>query len=256
MKEVLNMLLGRKFRKAILLVHGFAGGSYDYGDLGNELQLSIEFDVYTFTLPGHDKTIISNVTKDDWIKAAETQIEKLINYGYRSIYIVGHSMGGVIASHLAINYPKYVKKLVLAAPAFKYLSFNGEKIDITSSINSLKETPKLIKDYSLETFISRAFKMSLSSSIEFSKLVKEHHNDPKSITCPTLILQGTNDAMVPITSAKYVHNAIKSNINELILIQNVTHDIFKSSRSEEINAIVINFFKDQNKTPRKTKVTI
>ena len=38
------------FRKAILLVHGFAGGSWDYGDLGNELQLSLNFDVFTPSL--------------------------------------------------------------------------------------------------------------------------------------------------------------------------------------------------------------
>ena len=32
------------FRKAILLIHGFAGGNWDYGSLGNELQLYIDFD--------------------------------------------------------------------------------------------------------------------------------------------------------------------------------------------------------------------
>jgi esterase/lipase len=232
------------FRKAILLVHGFAGGSWDYGDLGNELQLNLNFDVFTFTLPGHDKSIISNVTKDDWIRAAEEQIEKLINYGYKNIYVVGHSMGGVIACHLAKKY-KQVKKLVLAAPAFKYLSFNGEKIDLNSSIKSIKKTPELIKDYSLEVAISRAFKMSLSASLEFSKLVKEHHDDPKFITCPVLIIQGTKDLMAPVDSAKYVHKNIKSRINKLILIEGVTHDVFKSSRKEEIYKLVIDFFKEK-----------
>ena len=48
------------FRKAILLIHGFAGGNYDYNSLGNDLQLYRDFDVYTFTLPGHDKTIINH----------------------------------------------------------------------------------------------------------------------------------------------------------------------------------------------------
>ena len=59
-----------RFRKAILLVHGFAGGNWDYGDLSNELQLYLDFDVYTFTLPGHDKSVISGVTYEEWIDAA------------------------------------------------------------------------------------------------------------------------------------------------------------------------------------------
>ena len=76
------------FRKAILLIHGFAGGIYDYGTLGNDLQLYLDFDVYTFTLPGHDKMVISKVTKEDWIKEAENQVETLIKRGYKKISIL------------------------------------------------------------------------------------------------------------------------------------------------------------------------
>ena len=66
------------FRKAILLVHGFGGGIYDFGTLGNDLQMYLDFDVFTFTLPGHEKGYINNVTKDDWIRASEEQVERLI----------------------------------------------------------------------------------------------------------------------------------------------------------------------------------
>ena len=90
------------FRKAILLIHGFAGGNYDYGQLGNDLQFIKNFDVFTFTLPGHDKTIINNVSKNEWIKSAEAQLIKIINKGYKEIYLIGHSMGGVIASYLVL----------------------------------------------------------------------------------------------------------------------------------------------------------
>ena len=34
--------------------------------------------MFTFTLPGHDKGYISNVTKDDWVNACEEQIAKFI----------------------------------------------------------------------------------------------------------------------------------------------------------------------------------
>ena len=57
------MIYMKLFRKAILLIHGFAGGNYDYGSLGNDLELYSNFDVYTFTLPGHDKMIIDKVTR-------------------------------------------------------------------------------------------------------------------------------------------------------------------------------------------------
>ena len=117
------------FRKAILLIHGFAGGNYDYNSLGNDLELYNSFDVFTFTLPGHERMIIDKVTREDWIKKAEDEIEKIINANYKEVYVIGHSMGGVIASHLASKY-KEVKKLVLAAPAFHYLAFTGDHVDV------------------------------------------------------------------------------------------------------------------------------
>ena len=89
------------FKKAILLIHGFAGGSYDYNSLNNDLELYNSFDVFTFTLPGHERMIIDKVTRKDWIKKAEDELEKIINAGYSEVYIIGHSMGGVIASYLA-----------------------------------------------------------------------------------------------------------------------------------------------------------
>jgi len=174
------------FRKAILLIHGFAGGSYDYSNLGNDLQLHMDFDVYTFTLPGHDKLIIKDVTRDDWIREAEKQIETLIRRGYKKIYVIGHSMGGVIACHVAKKYPQ-IKKLVLASPAFRYFTFKDDKLDILAS---LKQTPDLFKDYEPDNVLSRILKLPISTTLEFINLVKEHSNDVKDILCPTLILWG------------------------------------------------------------------
>ena len=107
------------FRRAILIVHGFAGGTYDQEGLANYLELNRNFDVYQYTLPGHQKNL-SEVKSNEWIKSSEDMIEWLISNGYRKIYLIGHSMGGVIATYLASKY-KEVKKLVLAAPAFHYL---------------------------------------------------------------------------------------------------------------------------------------
>jgi carboxylesterase len=153
---MINMNL-KYFRKAIILIHGFAGGNYDYGSLNNDLELYSNFDVFTFTLPGHEKIVINKVTRNDWINKAEEEIEKIINNGYHEIYIIGHSMGGVIAAHLASKY-KEVTKLVLAAPAFHYLAFNGDKVDVAKSI---KKLPKLFKNYKPEEVLSRFFKIPI-----------------------------------------------------------------------------------------------
>lgn len=237
------------FRKAILLIHGFAGGSYDYGDLTNDLELYRDFDVFTFTLPGHDKFIIKKVTKEDWIKAAERQIEKIINNGYKKIYIIGHSMGGIIASHLASKYPE-VKKLILAAPAFEYFSFKNDKLDI---IESIKIIPNLFKDYDSETVLSRFLKVPILTVKEFIELAETHKNDVKKITVPTLILHGTNDEIVPVDSVNYVYDNIASKSVTLIELENLTHDLFINNRYEEVKKIIEDFLKNYNLSIKEKK---
>ena len=228
------------FRKAILLIHGFAGGNYDYNNLGNDLQLYFDFDIYTFTLPGHDKTRIKDVTREDWIRAAEKQIETLIKRGYKKIYVIGHSMGGVIACHIAKKYPQ-VKKLVLASPAFRYFTFKDDKFDL---IASLKQTPDLFKDYDANNVLSRILKLPISTTLEFINLVNEHSNDVKDILCPTLILWGTNDKIVPKDGAMHVYKNIKSDSVTLYEIDSVTHDTFKNDRYDEILKIITKFLKE------------
>ena len=230
-------------KKAILLIHGFAGGAYDYGDLPNDLELINNYKVFTYTLPGHNKSIINNVTKEDWIKKSEYQIEKIINHGYKDIYVIGHSMGGVIASYLASRY-KEVKKLVLAAPAFQYFKFENNKIDI---LESIKVVPNLFKDYDKSEVISRIFKVPVSTIREFTSLVKEHHDDIKNINCPTLIIHGTKDEIVPNSSTTYVYDNIKSSSVMLVEFKNLTHDLFINDRYDDIKNLIINYFKSRPK---------
>ena len=227
-------------RKAILFVHGFVGGVYDYDNYPNELELYQNFDVYTFTLPGHDKRIVSGVKYGEWVNEAERQVEFLISHNYKEIYVIGHSMGGVIAAHLASKYPQ-VKKLVLVAPAFRYLDFKEGKINLKSMGKSVKEVPKLFKSMGKKTVLERISKTPIPTLIEFTKLVSNLENDLTNVTCPILTIQGLNDKVVPIESTELVYNTVKSISNTLINIKEVTHDCFRKKRNEEIRGIITDF---------------
>lgn len=238
--------------KAILMIHGFVGGSYDFGNFHNELQTYKKFDVFTYTLPAHDKFIVKDVKYQEWIEESVRQIEFLINNGYKEIYLIGHSMGGVIASHLASEYPQ-VKKLVLAAPAFRYFSFKDGKIDIKNINESIKSIPGIIKGENTEQVISRILKTPLPTIIEFTKLVNTLQNCVNNIVCPTLIIHGLNDLVVPQSATDYVHESIKSGTNILINIDKLNHDCFKGEKGKEVRDIIKEFL---IKKPKKKIDTI
>ena len=217
------------FRKAILLVHGFAGGTYDQEGLANYLELNRNFDVYQYTLPGHRKNL-SKVKSTEWIESSEKMIEWLITKGYHKIYLIGHSMGGVIATYLASKY-KEVKKLVLAAPAFHYLDVKDKNLNIPES---LKMIPKVVKTYGGDEIVSRMLKLNINAIGEFMTLVRDYYDFPKDVNCPTLILQGNNDNLVPLSSSKYVYESIKLKKKDIIYIDDLTHDVFKNEKTYRI----------------------
>lgn len=227
------------FKKAILIIHGFAGGTYDEEELANYLELNINFDVFQFTLPGHDKNL-SKVEHQTWISASEEKIRWLIKNGYSNIYLIGHSMGGVIATYLASKY-KEVKKLVLAAPSFHYLNVINNDLNISELI---KMSPKVFKDYGGNEVISRLLKLNISAIKEFMHLVKHYYDYPKYVTCKTLIIHGNNDNIVPISSSEYVFNNLKTNNKEIVYLDGETHDIFRGSKKQEIFKLIEKFLRN------------
>ena len=219
------------FRKAVLIIHGFAGGTYDEEKLANYLERNPRLDVYTFTLPGHEKKTFHTPKYNDWIKCSENQIEILIEYGYKDIYLIGHSMGGVIASYLATKY-KQVKKLVLAAPAFNYLTMEND-----SKLTTIKKGISVIKNNDKDEIITRFLKLPLSSINEFSKLVEKYKDVYNKIDIPVMILHGDKDTLVPLESSQNIYDSLDVYRKKIIVLKGVTHDIFREVKTDTLKKI-------------------
>lgn len=225
-------------KEAVLIIHGFAGGCYDEESISTYLELH-GYHVFQFTLPGHDKKMFQHVTREDWKKSCEEHIQLLIKHGYKRIYLIGHSMGGILACYLASKY-KEVKKIVLAAPAFKYMTFGGDEFKL---FHALRNTPKLFKDYGKDVLLPRAIMFPISVVKEFMALSNESQDLPKNIKCPILLFHGTNDDVVPINSSEYVYNNVLSKKKEMVVLEGATHDIFRSKEIDNINKKIKNFFR-------------
>lgn len=239
-----------KKRIAVLIVHGFAGGTYDQEELANTLELIDKFDVFSFTLPGHDKYVVKNINKDDWINAASANVERLIKNGYKEIYVVGHSMGGVITCLLATKY-KEIKKIVLAAPAFEVMSSKNGKINI---LGSMKQVPRVIKRFDgFKELVSRVIKFPVRVVKELQKLVCANQDLPSKIDIPTLIIHGTADDMVPYTSSLNVFSKINTEEKNLVIIDGLTHNVFKDKKRKEIINMVQEFLVCKKKVKKEIK---
>lgn len=230
------------------MVHGFAGGTYDEEALANYLELESKFDVYTFTLPGHDNVFNKKITKEDWIKKAEDTLNMLIDNGYKKIYVVGHSMGGIIACYLASKYSQ-IKKLVLAAPAFESVIYQDGDLKI---MDTIKKSPNIMKTYKSSEVIARVFKLPLNMVTEFIELEKQYAHIAYNIKTPTMIIHGTKDQIVPLESSEKIFTMLDSKIKKLYIVKNVSHDIYRGNRKEEMFKITKEFLKYRQKDTAKT----
>ena len=227
------------FRKAILIIHGFTGKLYDNEYLVNYLQLDSKYDVYARTLPGHNKERFSNANVADWKEFVDKQVEELIRNGYRTIYVVGHSMGGILGTYIAGKY-KEIKKLVLINAAFDY--GNTKKGNKGESLFSV--------------ILEKLQKTSPFIFYEFTKLVKESKNFLSSVQCDTLILRSLNDEVVPYDVGDMIYNKINTDKKWITDIKDAPHTVLSSDRKEIVSGYIRDFLKGGRRWKKNKKQEI
>lgn len=190
-----------------MLIHGFTGAPYEVGPLADYLKEHTDWLISVPTLPGHgeDETL-HGVTFDKWIDTADEKLNELVKT-CDTIYLVGFSMGGVLAGYLSTKYK--IDKLVLLSAAYKYIHPSQMMKDIAEMVLDTTKG-KLAQN---ELFIRYRNKMKVTpfhASLQFRKLVRQLRPSFQHVTVPTLILQGKLDSMVPYKTAHTIYQTIGS----------------------------------------------
>jgi carboxylesterase len=225
-----------------LLIHGFTGGPYEVEPLAEYLSEKTEWEIIVPTLPGHGETLaLKGIKHAQWIEHAEKELKHLLSTCDR-VYIIGFSMGGLIASHLSVKYN--VDKLVLLSAAAYYLNFKQLAKDIG---NLIKEG---LQGKILENELFNRYKYKISntpflSAYEFKKVVRVARPILKNVRIPTFIAQGENDGIVPPRSAKYIYETISSEEKNLYFSSKATHLICHSEDKRELFEEIYHFLQSE-----------
>ncbi|KAI0384447.1 alpha/beta-hydrolase [Hypomontagnella monticulosa] len=97
--------------RTVLFIHGLGGTTNSFQPLVSSLQ---EFDLVRFDFSGHGRSSVPTALDiESYVADCEVIITDL---GLNDIVVVGHSLGGLIALHLAAKNPGVVKGVVLFGP--------------------------------------------------------------------------------------------------------------------------------------------
>lgn len=221
--------------KAILFIHGLSAKTEDNQYFIQEMKKYRNIQIYSFVLPGHENDQMTKVKSKEWIKKAEEELQKILKI-HKKVVIVSHSMGSIIATYLASKY-KQISKLVLLAPAFLYGNFKQNIIDLESLI-----TNKVDIDigHGFEGAFTKFVEIPKSVMFEYRKLARNNIKNIEKITCPTLIMHGLIDNVVPLESSQLVYEKLKCE-KELVWIENTRHQILKSKKKKEVTEYIYKY---------------
>ena len=225
-------------KQSVVLLHGWGQNIEMMKPVGDSL---IDNDVIIIDLPGHGK---SEEPKEVWdLKEFVNMIHELLtSLNVKDPILIGHSFGGKLSLLYASMYP--VKKLILFGSPFKVKKNpNSLKVKALKKIKTLPGLNKLaetMKKHMGSTDYRNASPMM--RNILVRHVNTDITEDIKKITCPAIIIWGTNDAAVPIADAYELETLIKD--SAVIPYEGCTHYAYLE-RLGQTNSIIKNFIKEK-----------
>ena len=195
-------------KTGVLCIHGFSGGPYEVEPFAEFLREQTEWNVRIAKLSGHGLPEELNMKGNrsyDWIRDVEVAYRSLAR-DVDEVIVVGFSMGGLLAIHLANKYP--VSKLVLLSAALSYISLKQITEDIVEMVGDLKQGT-LQENELYERYMFKLKHVPFLSTVEFMKVAQLAKKEIELVTCPTYIVQGRRDGIVPVKTAQLLFKKLQ-----------------------------------------------
>lgn len=174
--------------------------------------------------PQNMKFLLQKIVFEDLASDVEKVVSHFkTNKRYKSITLVGHSQGSLVAMLASANVDKYIS---LAGPSeridrtlIRQISRQSAALGKTTAayFKELKETGEIKEVHPML--------MSIFAKQNIPFIASWMQYDPveeiKNVEVPTLIVTGTKDLQIPVSNAKALHNAKKD--SELVIIEQMNH---------------------------------
>ncbi|PLR95554.1 alpha/beta hydrolase [Bacillus sp. T33-2] len=230
-----------------LCIHGFTGSPHEVEPLVGYLQSRTDWKFAVPTLPGHGVRLsLKGVKYNEWVSHAEEELKALL-LECDTVFVVGFSMGGLIASYLAAKYP--VKRLVLLSAAAYYVNPRQLVLDARQMISDTFKG-QLLNNELFNRYKRKIKETPITATMQFRRLVASVRPILGRVSVPTLIVQGESDGIVPPKSARFLYENIGAQYKELLYFKNSKHLICHGEEKEEVFTEVFRFLTAR---PREAK---
>ncbi len=242
--------------KAILLVaHGLAEHSGRYKNLVNYF-VPKGYAVYALDHRGHGKSEGTRSYVDrfsDYLTDLKTFFD-MVHKEHKDakIFLVGHSMGGTIATAYAIEHQKELAGLILSGSSLvatasispALLAIAGivaavlPKIGVTVLDASTISRDKAVVDAYVNDPLVYRGKVPARMGAELAKMWKQLPERMPEIKLPVLIMHGSADQLSDPAGSKLLYERVSSKDKTLKLYDGFYHEIFNEPEHKQVMADV------------------
>lgn len=225
----------------LIIAHGVGEHSGRYGPLIRQLQ-GKGVSVYALDHRGHGQS----EGKRGHIKAFSDYIKDLSDlveisrqhHPQRPVILLGHSMGGVMALHYALEKPQAIQGLILSSAGLipiipaspcqqglgKLLSMLAPSVLLSNGLDTemLSHDPDMVKQYRNDPLVHD--KVSVRWFTEFIRAGQNALERAESLQMPLFIMHGKSDAIVDYRGSVLIMERAQSVDKTLHLFEGLYHE--------------------------------
>jgi len=212
---------------AVLLLHGLTGSTFEMSHVARRLH-DAGMRCLAPLMAGHGgpAEALAGVPWAEWLGKARRDLARL--EGSRRTFVVGCSMGALVACALAHDQPARVDGLVLLAPALE-LTLAGKVGALAGRTPFLRRTVVAkragsdVSDAEMRKRNPCMEAVPLAAAAELQALAAHVDRQLPGIPAPTLVIMGAHDHTVTVAGARRLARRIGSRPAELLLLGRSWH---------------------------------
>jgi pimeloyl-ACP methyl ester carboxylesterase len=254
--------IGAGERSPVVFVHGLGGQWQNW--LENIPRVAQERRVVALDLPGFGLSEMprERISVPGYARVVDALSDEL---GLGRVAMVGNSMGGFVASEVAIQFPQRVERLVLVSAAgISSASISRRPVLLAGRVAAavaaytaaqqawMAKRPhtrhaalalvarypgRLKPDFAYEAFFKGVGKPGFADALRAS-LEYDFRERLPEIRCPTLIVWGENDSIIPVRDAEEFERLIPDSRK---LVMRDTGHVPMAERPETFNGLLLDF---------------
>jgi acylglycerol lipase len=247
----------RHTRGSVVLVHGLGEHCDAYPRVLNRL-LPAGFTIYAFDLRGHGRSPGKRGHIASWDDYRQ-DLRAFVSFvqgrapGPR-LFLLGHSLGGVIALDYAMRYPEGLRGVVVISPALGEVGISPAKRALARVLSRLWPTfslatgldttalsrePKVVAAYERDPLVHDRGTARLGS--ELMTTVKELHARAADLRVPLLIQHGDADRIAQIDGSREFVASAGVPDKELRIYPGGYHQLHNDLCADEVTADLVNW---------------